>query len=87
MKVFNWDINKNEFLKKKRGVSFEQAVEAISRGDILDITLNMSKNHPDQWCYVLLLKGYPHLVPFAENEKERFLKTIIPSRKHKKKER
>lgn len=32
--------------------------------------------------YVLNFEGYVYLVPFIENEKEIFLKTLIPSRKY-----
>ena len=55
---------------------------AIESGDLLDIV-----GHPNQWRYpgqrilVVMISGYVHLVPFAEEEDHFFLKTVIPSRK------
>ena len=36
MKYFDWNDDKNELLKKERGVSFEQVELAIASGDLLD---------------------------------------------------
>ncbi len=82
MKYFIWDNDKNEKLKKERGVSFEEVVFHLERGDILDIL-----EHPNQEKYgkqrifVLNIMGYAYLVPLLEAETEVVLKTIIPSRK------
>ena len=46
MKVFQWNNEKNESLKKSRGVSFEQVVILMERGDIVEIV-----NHPNQSKY------------------------------------
>ena len=37
MKYFTWDAAKNEKLKSQRGVSFDEVVFHIERGDVLDI--------------------------------------------------
>ena len=82
MNVFRWDNEKNELLKKNRGVCFEQVVILMERGDILDTT-----EHPDQDKYpgqkiaVIKIDDYVCLVPYVENTEGIFLKTIIPSRK------
>lgn len=82
MKLFGWDSDKNERLKRERGVSFEDVVFHIERGDLLDIL-----EHPNQERYqgqrilVVLIEDYAYLVPFVESNDEVFLKTIIPSRK------
>jgi uncharacterized DUF497 family protein len=36
MKYYDWSDDKNELLKKIRGVSFEQVVLAIFSGDMVD---------------------------------------------------
>jgi uncharacterized DUF497 family protein len=82
MKYFDWNADKNERLKRERGVSFEDAVFHIGCGDLLDIL-----EHPNQERYgrqrmfVICIEHYVYLVPFLETEEEVFLKTIIPSRK------
>ena len=40
-----------------------------------------SDKYPNQEIFIIRLKDYICYVPFVENEKEIFLKTIIPSRK------
>jgi uncharacterized DUF497 family protein len=86
LKYFTWDPEKNEKLKAQRGVSFEDIVRRIERGDVLDIL-----EHPDQERYegqrlfVIKIEDYVCLVPFVEEEEQVVLKTIIPSRKATKK--
>ncbi len=69
-------------LKELRGISFEDIVFYIEKGDILD-----DYQHPNQRKYagqrimVICIDNYVYLVPYIENEDEIFLKTIIPSRK------
>lgn len=83
MKHFNWDSQKNEKLIKERGVSFEVCLVNIEDGKILDILENT--NYPHQKIFVIEIDNYAYLIPFVENDKEVFLKTIIPSRKFTKK--
>jgi uncharacterized DUF497 family protein len=85
MKTIRWNDEKNEKLKQERGVSFEQVVYHIERGDVIDITEHPNQEkYPGQQIYVIEMNNYLHLVPFIETESEIFLKTIIPSRKAKK---
>jgi hypothetical protein len=39
--------------------------------------------YPHQWIFVLEINGYAYCVPFVETDDQIFLKTIIPSRKAK----
>ncbi|MGH9786976.1 MAG: toxin [Terriglobia bacterium] len=82
MKYFSWDTEKNERLKAGRGISFEEIVFHIERGDVLDI---LEHPKPDRYkgqrIFVVNAGGYAYLVPFLETESEVVLKTIIPSRK------
>lgn len=82
---YNWNNDKNKLLKNsERNISFEAVVSAIQNNQILEIIDNPSSNHSKQKCYVLEINDYVYLVPFVENGDEIFLKTIFPSRKHKK---
>ncbi len=86
MKYFEWSQEKNKSLQLERNISFEVIVFNIEEGKLLDIL-----EHPDQIKYagqklfVIDINNYAYLVPFVENEKTVFLKTIIPSRKATKK--
>ena len=83
MKYLNWNIKKNEILKRKRGISFEEIAYMIEAGEILCIEENPSRNN--QKMYIIEIENYAVLVPFIETDEEIFLKTIFPSRKYTKK--
>lgn len=46
MKYFSWDPAKNEKLKAERGISFEEVVFHVERGDVFDIL-----EHPNERKY------------------------------------
>jgi hypothetical protein len=82
MKHYAWNPEKNEWLKRERGVSFEDVVFHIEAGDEVDLFGHPNQErYPGQKISVVLIEGYAYLVPFVESENEIFLKTIIPSRK------
>jgi uncharacterized DUF497 family protein len=86
MKQINWDNRKNVKLIEERDISFEEIVEYISKGKIIDrVDHPNQEKYPGQEIYIVNYKDYCYLVPFVENEEEIFLKTIIPSRKKTKK--
>ena len=69
-------------LKADRGIGFEDIVFHIERGDVLDILEHLNpKRYAGQRIFVVRRDDYVYLVPFVEDEKLIFLKTIIPSRK------
>jgi len=82
VKYFSWSPEKNRLLQTSRGISFEEVVFHVEKGDVLEIL-----EHPNQEKYsgqritVVNIEGYVYLVPFVEDDREVFLKTIIPSRK------
>jgi uncharacterized DUF497 family protein len=82
MEYYRWNHDKNERLKEERGISFEQVILHIERGDVIDVLVhpNQSK-YPNQQILVVKIKDYAYLVPFVEDEEGKFLKTIIPSHK------
>jgi uncharacterized DUF497 family protein len=82
MNIFRWDNEKNELLKKNRGVCFEEVVLLMERGDVLDTIENSNQEkYPGQKIAVVIIDAYAYLVPYVENNEGIFLKTIIPSRK------
>ena len=82
MKYLNWNSEKNELLKKERGISFEIMAFQIEVGNILDVIDHPNQDkYPGQRIFVIEFEEYAYFVPFVENDDEVFLKTIIPSRK------
>ncbi|MBF0240706.1 MAG: BrnT family toxin [SAR324 cluster bacterium] len=75
-----WNPEKNETLKKERGISFEEIVQAIKDGNILDAQDHPTRKH--QKIYVIEVKEYVYAVPYVQmGRDEIFLKTIFPDRK------
>ncbi len=82
MKIFDWDKEKNEWLKKERKISFEIVLEKISNNKIIDILHHSNKEkYFHQKLFIIEHENYIYTVPFVEDEGKIFLKTIIPSRK------
>lgn len=82
MKTYSWSPEKNELLKRERGISFEEVVLNIQLGFEVDIFEHPNQEqYPNQKISVVLIEGYAYLVPYVEDDNEIFLKTIIPSRK------
>jgi uncharacterized DUF497 family protein len=85
MKSYVWNEEKNRLLQNERGISFEDIVDAISNGDLLDSIKNpSSEKYSNQSVFIVNVKGYVYCVPYVEDESIIFLKTIFPSRKMKK---
>ncbi len=81
MITYNWNKDKNILLKKTRGISFEQVVMHIQNGDLIDIIKHPnSQKYSNQKILIINVNNYIYTVPFVENNDERFLKTLIPSR-------
>jgi uncharacterized DUF497 family protein len=86
MKYISWNVEKNRWLQEVRDISFEEAVFSIQQGHLLDIVEHHNqKKYPGQRIFIVNIRDYAYLVPFVEDEREVFLKTIIPSRKATKK--
>lgn len=80
MKPYKWNEDKNEKLKKERGIGFEDVEEAINSGALLDRIDNPNKKYPHQKIFVIEHENYVYRVPFVEDAEKIFFKTIIPSR-------
>ncbi len=78
MQQVRWSLLKSRRLKRIRGVSFEEIIQA----KFLGIQRNPSRDN--QRVLVYEYKGYVWAVPFVFGPEGIFLKTIYPSRKLKK---
>jgi uncharacterized DUF497 family protein len=82
MKIFAWDTQKNDFLKRERGISFEQIAFQIEQGDVLNIVDHPNaQSYGHQRVFIIQISDYIYAVPFVEDENAVFLKTAFPSRK------
>ena len=85
MKPFEWDEDKNRWLKEERGVSFEQIVFSIANGNLLDVIRHPNQaKYRGQRLYVVEVENYAYLVPYVEEKEFIFLITLFPSRKYTK---
>jgi hypothetical protein len=82
MKIFDWNVEKNEILKKERNLAFEEIVFHITHDGLLDVIQHPNQEkYPNQKIFIVNVEGYACLVPFVEDNEIIFLKTIFPSRK------
>jgi hypothetical protein len=82
VKNYRWELEKDEILRKERGISFDLILFQIENGFLLDIIKHPNEEkYPNQSIFIVEFESYVYLVPFLENKDEIFLKTIIPSRK------
>ena len=81
-KIYNWNVEKNQWLIQQRGISFERIVFEISMGNEVAVVMHPNQEtYPGQMISLVEVDDYVYLVPFVEAESEIFLKTIIPIRK------
>jgi len=82
MSVFQWNNEKNEWLKEHRGVCFEQVVILLEREEVLEVVEHPNQEkYPGQRMAIVRINDYAYLIPYVQEGEEIFLKTIIPSRK------
>jgi len=82
MKIFRWNVEKNEVLANESGVTFEEIVQKIEVGaKIIETDHPNKEKYPNQKILIVDLDGYAYLVPCVIDGNQYFLKTIIPSRK------
>ena len=82
MKLFDWNDDKNEWLRQERGITFEDIVYHLTHGGLLDILEHPNQEqYPGQQIFIIEVEGYACMIPFVEDDEVIFMKTIIPSRK------
>ncbi|MFT5208048.1 MAG: hypothetical protein ACI9CF_001812 [Candidatus Omnitrophota bacterium] len=80
MLTYRWDPKKNEKLLAERDISFDEIIERINAGYLLDI-IPGAKDYKHQNQLIVNVEQYVYIIPFVRSNDEIFLKTIIPSRK------
>jgi uncharacterized DUF497 family protein len=79
---YAFDPEKNAWLIRERGISFEQIIALIEGGKLIRVLEHRDpQKYPDQLLYEVDVDGYIHVVPVVRQGQSLFLKTIYPSRK------
>ena len=82
--MITWDAEKNEKLKRERGVSFEEIKQLLLAGNYIDSIKNPSR--PNQMIFILVVREYTYVVPYVVGtDGNVFLKIAYQSRKYHKK--
>nr|VFK38820.1 MAG: hypothetical protein BECKTC1821E_GA0114239_10036 [Candidatus Kentron sp. TC]VFK54421.1 MAG: hypothetical protein BECKTC1821F_GA0114240_10055 [Candidatus Kentron sp. TC] len=80
-----WDENKNEALMRERRICFQDVLEAIEGGRILEDSRHPNREqYHHQGMLVVEIGGYACAVPYVRQENGLFLETIYRSRFHQK---
>jgi len=81
-----FDKAKNEKLKRERGISFEEIVELMELGHVVDIAAHPNQTkYPGQSYIELMINGYAWRVACKFTREGLVLKTAFPSRSAMKK--
>lgn len=84
---FDYNKDKDLWLKEIRGVGFEEVIETIESKGVLDDVEHFNKvKYPNQRIFVIELKHHVYMIPYVIDKKRKvkFLKTIYANRKLKK---
>ncbi len=81
-KKIYWIEEKNQLLQLQRGISFNDVLTIIENKKVIDRKIHPNQDkYPGQQIFIIFFNDYIYYVPFVENEKEIFVKSIISSRK------
>ena len=73
-----WKEEKNEWLEKNRGLTFEVLAEKILSNEIIDKIVHPNKDkYPNQLIFIIEMDGYCYDVPYVKTEIGIFLKEDI----------
>lgn len=79
---FDWNPEKNEQIKKERGVSFEEISLLLANGQVWAVARHWNEErYPGQSIFLAPLDGYIFAIPYVKDGDIFFLKTAFPSRK------
>jgi hypothetical protein len=80
VKEIEWNVEKDAWLRKLRGLSFQMVEEAIALDEIIDDTDHPSPMRSNQRMLVFRVNGKCVGVPYVPTAEGRFLKTMYFSR-------
>lgn len=79
---YAFDSDKNAWLIRERGISFEQIIVLIESGNLIQVLEHHDRQrYPNQLLYEVDVDGYVYVVPVVREHRTLFLKTLYPSRK------
>jgi len=79
---FDWDPEKNAWLKANRGISFEEIALLLTAGVLWKRAKHPHPaEYPHQEVFLIPVDDYIYFVPFVMDEDTIFLKTAFPHRK------
>lgn len=81
---YGFSKEKSAILREARGIGFEDIIQAIKSGNLIDDRRNPNqKKYSGQRLFVVKIGNYIYGVPYIiDNERQLFfLKTLYPSRK------
>lgn len=79
---YAFDPDKNAWLIRERGISFDQIIALIESGNLVQVLEHHDRErYPNQLLYEVDVDGYIYVVPVVREHRTLFLKTIYPSRK------
>ncbi len=77
---FEWNPEKNEWLKKERNISFEQVIFHLLKGNIWKTADHPDqKKYPGQKIYFVIIENYIYAVPHIIEKEYIFLNTTVPT--------
>ena len=80
----SWSLEKNEQLRRERGLCFEDVEQALAGDGFIDDLPHPNRaKYPAQRLLIVCIDGYPCVVPYVRDGDVLFLKTVYPSRKLK----
>jgi uncharacterized DUF497 family protein len=80
--IFDWDPEKNEKIKRERGISFEEIALLLGAGSVWAVAKHWNtEKYPNQRIFLIPIDGRIIAVPFLRDKDRFFLKTAFPSRK------
>jgi uncharacterized DUF497 family protein len=79
---FDWDSEKNEWLRKERNISFEDIALLLAAGKLWKTADHPNpEKYPNQRVFLIPIDGYIFFVPFVTENDTIFFKTAFPHRK------
>lgn len=75
-----WNAEKNLWLLRERGLTFEMAAEAIESGAVVDDMLHPNPQRAHQRLMVIRMQGELCAVPYVTDGETIFLKTMYINR-------
>ncbi len=79
---YDWDPEKNEEIKKERGISFEEISMLLASGQVWAVSKHWKEErYPGQRIFLVPIDGYIYAIPYVTDGDVYLLKTAFPSRK------